>query len=51
VLVPEVEEPTRERLLRALDRHGRLRATFGVGNVHDFATAVVVYLYDMTRPS
>jgi hypothetical protein len=48
VLIPEVEFSTRTNLLRELDLRGTRRATFAVGDVHDFATAVVVYLYDMT---
>ena len=48
ILLPEVENSTRESLLHELDSRGTRVATFGVGDVHDFASAVVVYLYDMT---
>jgi hypothetical protein len=47
VLVPEIEAPARSTVLRQLDRHGTRRAAYGVGSIDDFATAVVVYLYDM----
>jgi hypothetical protein len=48
-LVPEIEEPDRVALLHELDRRGARRETFRVGNVNDFARAVVVYRYDMMR--
>jgi hypothetical protein len=48
-LVPEIEEPERTALLRELDRRGTRRETFRVGDVNDFARAVVAYRYDMTR--
>jgi hypothetical protein len=53
VLLPAVEQSSRVNLLRELDRRGTRRATFAVGEVDDFANAVVVYLYDMTarRPA
>jgi hypothetical protein len=50
LLVPGIQQSTRTTLLRELDRRGTRRATFGVGDVGDFATAVVVYLYDMRQP-
>jgi hypothetical protein len=50
LLLPGIHQSTRATLLRELDRRGTRRATFGVGDVGDFASAVVVYLYDMTQP-
>src|SRR4030095_13262066 len=50
VLLPAIQQSTRATFLRELDRRGMRRATFGVGDVGDFQSAVVVYLYDMTRP-
>ena len=49
-LLPEVEESARIDLLNELDAAGKRRATFTTGDVRDFASAAVVYLYDM-RPS
>jgi hypothetical protein len=48
ILLPEVENSTRESLLHELDARGTRVATFGVGDVRDFASAVVAYLYDMS---
>jgi hypothetical protein len=48
ILLPEVENSTRESLLHELDARGTRVATFRVGDVHDFASAVVTYLYDMS---
>jgi hypothetical protein len=50
VLLPAIQQSTRTMFLRELDRRGVRRATFGVGDVGDFESAVVVYLYDMTQP-
>ena len=49
VLLPEVDAPMRAALLAGLDRLGTRRETFAAGDVDDFKTAVVVYLYDMSR--
>jgi hypothetical protein len=51
VLLPAIWQSTRATFLRELDRRGRRRATFGVGDVGDSKSAVVVYLYDMTQPT
>ena len=48
VLLPELEVSTRATLVRELDRVGTRRATFAVGDVQAFESAVVVYLYDLT---
>ena len=50
-LIPEVPEWMRIDLLNELDRAGTRRAKFAVGDVEDFASAAVVYLYDMRRSS
>jgi hypothetical protein len=50
VLLPEVEQSTRASLVRELDRIGTRRSTFAVGDVGALASAVVVYLYEMTGP-
>jgi len=50
-LIPELEESARIDVLNELDRAGKRRATFAVGDVRDFASAAVVYLYDMRRSS
>jgi hypothetical protein len=49
LLLPEIQQSTRTIFLRELDRRGMRLATFGVGDVGDFESAVVVYLYDMTQ--
>jgi hypothetical protein len=51
VLLPAIQQSTRATFLRELDRRGRRRAAFGVGDVGDSKSAVVVYLYDMTQPT
>ena len=48
VLLPEVEESRRASLVQELDRIGARRSTFAVGDLGAFASAVVVYLYEMT---
>jgi hypothetical protein len=50
VLLPAIQQSARAAFLRELDRRVMRRATFGVGDVGDFESAVVVYLYDMRRP-
>jgi hypothetical protein len=51
VLLPAIQQSTRTTFLRELDRRGMRLATFGVGDVGEFESAVVVYLYDMTKPT
>lgn len=49
VLLPEVDFSARTKLLHALDKRGKRLETFGVGDVRDHQTAVVVYLYEMSK--
>jgi hypothetical protein len=51
VLLPAIEQSTRTTFLRELDRRGTRRGMFGVGDVGEFKSVVVAYLYDMTKPT